>query len=143
MKKAAALILVTIMSTSAWAQSLALDLNREGIFEKKSQVVLAASKKKITKSSTRVHISKTSENSYILMIQKVGTNARSCLYQAQAFPINQVQMISNIEDCEVTVGYTSPTNLAIMTNGQCSDFCSANAKLETSDVRRVSGVVRK
>lgn len=141
--KAIAMVLVCMISATAMAQTLATDINREGIFEKKSVVTLAKSKKQITKSSTRVKIEKNSENSYLLTIQKVGTGARSCYFHAEAFSINQVQMISNVEDCEVTVGYTSPTEMAIITNGQCASFCTSNAKLETSNVRRSSGSIRK
>lgn len=141
--KTLAMVLVCILSTSAMAQMLATDLNREGIFEKIVRVTSAVSKKQITKSSTRVRIEKNSASSYVLTIQKTGTNSRSCYYHAEAFAINQVQMISNVDNCEVTVGYTSPTNLAVMTNGQCADFCTSNAKLETSDVRRISGAIRK
>ena len=134
--KALAMVLVCMISTSAMAQMLATDLNREGVFEKRT-------KTQISKSSTRVRIEKNSSNSYLLTIQKTGTGARACYFHAEAFAINQVQMISNVDNCEVTVGYISPTNLAVMTNGQCADFCTSNAKLETSDVRRISGAIRK
>ena len=141
--KAIAMVLVCMISTTAMAQMLATDINREGIFEKKSVVTLPKSKKQITKSSTRVRIEKNSANSYLLTIQKAGTGARACYFHAEAFSVNQVQMISNVEDCEVTVGYTSPTEMAIITNGQCANFCTSNAKLETSNVRRSSGPIRK
>ena len=141
--KTLAMVLVCMISTSAMAQILATDLNREGAFEKKFLVAVAGSKKQVTKSSTRVRIEKNSANSYLLTIQKSGSGARACYFQAEAFSINQVQMIANVGDCEVTVGYTSPTELAVMTNGQCADFCTSNAKLETSNVRRTSGSIRK
>ena len=152
--KKLALVLFYVLASTAQAQSIQTGLNMEGDFEKVSPIVINGYKNRkscqadkgrwinrqcvFSGASSQVSISKNSESTYQVTIQHVGHNAHTCDFQGTAVALNQVQLVSRVDACEITVGFTSPTTLAIMNNGQCADHCGANMDLSISDVRRVS-----
>ncbi len=80
----------------------------------------------LTQAST-VTVQKNDQEELLVSVETKAYDGKECTFDGKLEAKNQVQYVSQTDECEIELRYTSTRSVSVVTNGQCHRACSSGA----------------